>query len=109
MPDVLDLRNSGISAIALISSELLNDDESILTPYSDPSAATAHPFSRYPIFLTIAPMPHALSLAARVPMSAASFLKNCRSSVVVSTPKKWLNMPMMVSSSSVGSLLRVRR
>jgi hypothetical protein len=52
----------------------------------------------------MAAIPQADSLAALVPIKTASFLKNCLSSSVVSTPKKWVKTPMMVSSSSVGSL-----
>jgi hypothetical protein len=77
-----------------------------LTLYSEPSAPTAHPSSRYPFLLTIAAIPQADSRAARVPINTASFLKNSRSSSVVSIPKKCVNTPMMVSSSSVGSLAR---
>jgi len=53
----------------------------------------------------MAAIPHAERRAERVPMSTASFLKNWRSSRVVSRPKKWLKTPITVRSSSVGSLL----
>ena len=83
--------------------------------YSDPSAATPHPcesarpqssqrtLSNEFCFDTMAAMPHADSRAARVPISCASRLKNCRSGMVVSRPKKCVNRPVTVSSSSVGS------
>lgn len=76
------------------------------TLYRLPSAPTEHPSSRYPIFFTIAAIPHELSRAARRPISLARARKNCRSASVVSRAKKWVNMPMIMRSSSVGSLPR---
>lgn len=75
-----------------------------LTLYNEPSAPTEQPSSRYPILLTMAAIPHALSLAARRPTSFASARKNCRSASVVSNAKKCEKMPMIMRSSSVGSL-----
>lgn len=77
------------------------------TLYRLPSAPTEHPSSKYPIFFTIAAMPHELSLAARRPISLASARKNWRSASVVSRAKKCVNMPMIIRSSSVGSLTRL--
>lgn len=77
------------------------------TLYKLPSAPTLHPSSRYPILLTIAAIPHADIRAARRPISFASARKNCRSASVVSSAKKCEKMPMIMSSSSVGSLCRV--
>lgn len=76
------------------------------TLYRLPSAPTEHPSSKYPIFFTIAAIPHELSRAARRPISLARARKNCRSASVVSRAKKWVNMPMIMSNSSVGSLPR---
>lgn len=78
------------------------------TLYKLPSAPTLHPSSRYPILLTIAAIPHADIRAARLPISFASARKNCRSASVVSSAKKWEKMPMIMSSSSVGSLCGAR-
>ena len=79
------------------------------TLYSDPSAPTIQPSSRYPFFVTIAAMPHALSRAARLPTRRASARKNCLSARVVSRAKKWVNIPMIISNSSVGSLFLRKR
>lgn len=76
------------------------------TLYRLPSAPTEHPSSKYPIFFTIAAIPHELSRAARRPISLARARKNCRSASVVSRAKKCVNMPIIMRSSSVGSLSR---
>lgn len=74
-----------------------------LTLYKLPSAPTIHPSSKYPIFPTIAAIPHALNLAALLPTIFAKALKNCLSASVVSITKKCVKMPMIINSSSVGS------
>ena len=79
------------------------------TLYKDPSAPTEHPSSKYPILPTIAAIPQELNLAARRPMSLARARKNCRSANVVSSAKKCVKIPMIIKSSSVGSLGRIDR
>ena len=103
------LQNQGISVQKRAISVLVGrrkKPRGLHTLYRLPSAPTEHPSSRYPIFFTIAAIPHELSRAARRPISLARALKNCRSANVVSRAKKCVNMPMIMRSSSVGSLPR---
>jgi hypothetical protein len=76
----------------------------VLTLYKEPSAPTEHPWSKSPFLLTIAAIPQALNLAERLPMSLANARKNWRSARVVSKAKKCVKIPMIIKSSSVGSL-----
>ena len=107
-------QNRGISAshwsegilgfASIISERWVNAIWKARTLYKEPSAPTPHPSSRYPILVTIAAIPHALRRAARLPTRRARARKNCRSASVVSMPKKWVKMPIIIRSSSVGSL-----
>ena len=74
------------------------------TLYKLPSAPTEQPSSRYPILPTMAAIPHALKRAARRPISFAKARKNWRSARVVTTAKKCVKIPIIMRSSSVGSL-----